>query len=159
MSTETLQITKENALKAYKEGCPDVKTVLSNLFGKEHFVPLKITDRIKTLDDVFAACKTERDVFYRKCESASLTKDEIAYRLLKMIAAILNEGWIPDWDNSNERKWRPWFYLNTPGFRLDGVAYGGSGAGAGARLHFKTEELCKHSVDCFLEVYKDYFTF
>lgn len=156
---ETLQITKENALKAYTEGCSDVKQVLSNLFGKKIFEKEKITDRVKTLADVFEAKGIVDVDFFAGCKSIGLRKDEISYRLLTIISEVLNEGWVPDWSNSNERKWRPWFYLDAPGFRLHFVGSDVSYTLAGARQHFKTEELCKHSVDCFLDVYKDYFTY
>jgi hypothetical protein len=34
-----------------------------------------------------------------------------------------NKAWKPDWNNYSEGKYYPWFYLDKPGFRLDGVGY------------------------------------
>jgi hypothetical protein len=155
---QTLQIDEKKARGLYKTASPEFKSMLEDTFGLPFFSE-KITDRIKTLADVFEA-KGIADVdFYAACKSIGLRKDEIAYRLLTMIAEVLNEGWVPDWNNSNERKWRPWFYMNNPGFRLCSVVNWYSYTHAGARQHFKTEDLCRHSVDCFLDVYKDYFTY
>lgn len=46
---ETLQISKENALKAYSEASEKTKKVLSNLFGEKVFI--KNFRDIKTLQD------------------------------------------------------------------------------------------------------------
>lgn len=155
---ETLQITKENALKAYKNGCPDVKGVLNNLFGKETFEPSKITDRIKTLADLFEAEGLSGSDFYEECANLDLPKDEIAYRLLKLIVEVLNEGWVPNWNDSSERKWRPYFYLDTPGFRFDGAGFVHGYSCVSSRLCFKSEELALYAAKTFLDVYKDFFT-
>lgn len=155
---DTLQITKANAIKAYQEGCSDVKSVLANLFGRETFEPRKITDRIKTLADVFEATGLSSSDFYEGCEANELSKDEIAYRLLKLIVKVLNEGWVPNWNDSSERKWRPYFYLDSPGFRLFVAYYGYTYSAVGSRLCFKSEELALYAANTFLDVYKDFFT-
>lgn len=46
--------------------------------------------------------------------SAGFRPDEIARRKLETITAALNEGWKPDWNDTNECKYYPWFYI-TPG--------------------------------------------
>lgn len=38
--------------------------------------------------------------------------DEIARRKLETITAALNEGWKPDWNNTDQYKYYPWFYIN-----------------------------------------------
>ena len=37
--------------------------------------------------------------------------DEIARRKLETITEALNEGWRPDWNNTNEYKYFPWFRI------------------------------------------------
>lgn len=155
---DTLQITKANAIKAYQAGCPDVKGVLANLFGRETFEPRKITDRMNTLADVFEAEGLSASDFYEECANLDLPKDEIAYRLLKLIVKVLNEGWVPNWNDSSERKWRPYFFLDFPGFRLRAACYVNSLSSVGSRLCFKSEELALYAAKTFLDVYKDFFT-
>ena len=41
--------------------------------------------------------------------SAGFRPDEIARRKLETITAALNEGWKPDWNNTDEYKYYPWF--------------------------------------------------
>ena len=43
--------------------------------------------------------------------SAGFRPDEIARRKLETITAALNEGWKPDWNNTDEYKYYPWFYI------------------------------------------------
>lgn len=118
--------------------------------------PLKNVFEIKNFQSVCEADGTTEDDFYAGC--VDLTFDEIAYRKLKMIVRVLNEGWVPDWDNANERKWRPWFWMNKPGFRLSVVNHDVfSISTVGSRLCLKSEELAQHAVKYFLDVYKDFF--
>src|SRR6185436_1679378 len=98
---ETLPVLKENALKAYNNGCPDVKKVLENLFGKESFVPKSIMDRVKTFDDactVLGMRQPEIIINETKGLDNDLTS-MAAYARLIIITRALNEGWVPDWKN------------------------------------------------------------
>ena len=87
-------------------------------------------------------------------------KDEIAYRKLKTIAEALNEGWRPDWANSNEYKYWPWFvYLGaSAGFSFANT-YGtasNSAAHIGSRLCYKTRELAAYAGRQFEGLYNDF---
>lgn len=73
--------------------------------------PKDITKRVKTYADACAVLGIEpvnEDVLTK----LGFTKDEIAYRKLKTIAEALNEGWRPNWADSNEYKYWPWFVYN-----------------------------------------------
>jgi len=75
---------------------------------------------------------------------------------LVIITEALNDGWEPDWDNSNEAKYFPWFWMNKPGFRLDDLVFGWSASdtGAGSRLCFKSRGLAEHAAKYFLKEYE-----
>jgi len=65
-------------------------------------------DRIKTFEDACAELELyPEEVLAGFMKTAST--DEIAYRKLRIIAEALNEGWKPDWSNSDEYKYYPWF--------------------------------------------------
>jgi hypothetical protein len=147
---QTLQISKETAIAVYKTASEDGKKLLETLFGKENLMPEKITDRVKTYEDACAVLHVNSNAGYFG------TPDEFAYFQMKRIVRALNEGWTPDWNNENERKWSPWFYLNSPGFRFNGSDYGftHSCTPGGSRLCFKTEELSTYAAKQFLEIYK-----
>ncbi len=116
----------------------------------------KIIDKIKTFED---ACKeagiTEDQVF-----STTDTPDEKAFKKLKLIIKVINEGWVPDWNNLSQRKWFPWFRLSSGfGFSHSFFFYVISDSGVGSRLCFETEEKCDYVASQFLEIYEEFITF
>ncbi|MFT3704672.1 MAG: hypothetical protein QM802_20070 [Agriterribacter sp.] len=150
---KTLSISDQDARKIYPSAIPELKTILEASFSKGFFSQ-KITDRIKTFED--ACAEIGEDPVNPKFIIGE--PDEIAYRKLKVIIKVLNEGWVPDWNNSSQYKWRPWFYLNAPGFRFSGTSYVFTHSTVGSRLCFKSEELCEYAANQFIDIYKDYFT-
>lgn len=86
-----------------------------------------------------------------------MQKPQIAYAKLVVIAQALNEGWEPNWDDTNEWKYWPWFYMNKPGFRFGGSDYAipGSGTTGGSRLCFHTRELSDYAGKQFLSLWRE----
>lgn len=117
--------------------------------------PSDVTDRIKTFED---AC-LELDVDPGANTFSIGTLDEVAYKKLKVVAQALNEGWKPNWKDSNERKWCPYFSLSS-GFGFSDSVYGYicTVTGVGSRLCFKNEALARYAGTQFLELYKDFLT-
>lgn len=115
-----------------------------------------VMERIKTVADLLAEHGYTEDSFDLACRD--LDPDEKAYRIIKMLAKTLNEGWIPNWDNSNEYKYFPGFYMDggSSGFRFYVVGFWGSGSGVGSRLCFKSSELARHAGTNFISVYKQF---
>ncbi len=70
-----------------------------------------------------------------------------------VITRVLNQGWIPNWNDSDEPKWYIWFKWVGSGFSLLGVGCGSSHTGVGSRHHFKTDVLAKFAANRFPEVY------
>jgi hypothetical protein len=112
--------------------------------------------KIKTFED---ACKALNINFTPPGE---LTKDEVAYLKLKIIAKALNDGWIPNWNNWDERTYYPWFRMGNNGaspgvgFSYYGCDYGAANSTVGSRLCFKSSELAKYASTQFESIYKDY---
>ena len=101
--------------------------------------------------------------------STGFRPDEIARRKLETITAALNEGWKPDWNNTDQYKYYPWFYIN-PGKGKDpdgkpcGASAGlsaantGSAASAaatnfGSRLCFRDRRLAYYAGNTFTDLY------
>lgn len=63
--------------------------------------------------------------------------------------------WVPDWDNTSEGKYYPWFWMDKPGFRLDGCFYGITTTAVGARLVYRTRALAEYAAKQFAPLYKD----
>lgn len=121
--------------------------------------PKDITKRVKTYADACAVLGIEpvnEDVLTK----LGFTKDEIAYRKLKTIAEALNEGWRPNWADSNEYKYWPWFVYNPAcaGFSCANAYYSASYTNTyfGSRLCYKTRELAAYAGRTFEGIYNDY---
>lgn len=117
--------------------------------------PKCIMERIKTIDDVLKYHNIEKDDF--EADYKGLPEDVKAYRLLVLIAAALNEGWTPDWDNSSEYKYNPYFKMGSSGFRSYGYGLWTTHSAVGSRLCFKTRELTVYAAEQFKDIYSNYF--
>lgn len=86
------------------------------------------------------------------------TKDEAAYKVIKAVIEVLNEGWKPNWSDYNDRKYMPWFEEKKPGFGLsyDVCADWTSHTTVGSRLCYKSRELCEHGVKLLGTYYTDF---
>lgn len=153
-----LQISEQHARVLYATATPEFKTVLEDTFGAE-VLNGKVTDRIKTYED---ACRElgfdpNDELSDDEMYQFGFTKDEIALRRIKVITKALNEGWQPDWNNANQKKWYPWFRMSSGGFVFDDAGYDNSSARAGyaSRLCFKTEELARYAGEQFAKLYSD----
>ena len=121
-------------------------------------IPQDIKERIKTFEDVMKHLGIDPEEFDDRIED--MTPDEAAYVKLKHIAQALNEGWKPNWNDSNERKYHPWFDMRSAsgGFSFDGYGYWLTPSGVGSRLCFKSSELARYAGTQFESIYKDFLT-
>lgn len=151
---QTLQLTPELAKELYPSASKEWKAVLTVSFGEKFFKTKKTFSEIQTLEDVFEA--TGEDSLNIKYTTGE--PNEIAYRLLKLLGKALNpEGWKPNWNDSKQKKWRPWFWMDdNPGFRFCGSVSVNTNAdaGAGSGLVFASQEISDHAGKCFLDIYK-----
>jgi hypothetical protein len=154
----TLTVPKDKVLAAYSKAKSPRKVMLENLFGLKTFQP-EIKERIKNFDDVLRENGIVKLDFEKSCQG--LTPDEVAYKMIKEIVKAFNEGWVPDWTNSNEYKYYPWFKMGSPsggGFSFDGYDCWSTYSCVGSRLCFKSADLAKHAGQLFESIYKDFLT-
>jgi hypothetical protein len=146
METLKIQIPKGYEVESFDKNSGEIKF-------KER--PKSVLERIKSVDDLLAENGLTKAQFDKRCES--LSDDEKAFRILKMLAVTLNEGWTPDWSDSNQYKYYPWFEMGgSSGFRFNDCGGWGSHSPVGSRLCFKTRELAEHAGNNFTEVYKQF---
>lgn len=150
----TIKLNDATARSIYPTADANLKKILDESFGAAFFSQ-KITDRIKTFEDACAELGlTTSDVVHKND-----TCDEVAYKQLKTIAKALNENWKPDWNNTSEYKYYPWFeYKKGIGFVFDVCGYDIQRSGVGSRLCFKNRELAEYAAKQFQSIYNDFLT-
>lgn len=160
---ETLEITKEAAVKAHDEASTKGKTLLENLFGKRVFQK-DITERVKSVEDAIRELGNDdvEVIQLNRMKSIGLQNHIIGNQELIVIAKALNEGWTPDWSNGVWDKWYPWFKMDDSSsagrFSFYGSVFQGSVSAVGSRLCFKSKDLATYAGTQFLDIYKDFFT-
>jgi hypothetical protein len=76
------------------------------------------------------------------------------YKMIVVVEAI-NEGWKANWEDNNEPKYYPYFYMSSGVFVFCVAPYRCSNAlaGFGSRLCFKTRELARYAGEQFLDIW------
>lgn len=115
----TLQIKQDSLLVAFRNAGKEGKQVLSDLFGKQVALYDNITDRVKSFEDACQVLGISTNVPEVKGLPRKHQKAIIANYKLIVIAEALNEGWKPNWQDSDEYKYYPWFDMSNPA----GVGY------------------------------------
>ena len=118
-----------------------------------------ITERIKTFEDACAYLDLN-PIDVLPPETIYNAKFLIASAKLAIITKALNEGWEPNWDNSSEWKYYPWFDIRSSGGGFSFYVYGGGTTRSfvGSRLCFKSRGLATYAGTQFLYIYKDFMT-
>jgi hypothetical protein len=102
-------------------------------------------DQVKCLPKVTGVPKHQQDAI-------------IAHAKLMIIAEALNDGWKPDWKNTSENKYYPWFDLSSgSGLSYYDCGFDCSNSFVGSRLCFKSKELAEYAGKQFIKLYEAYF--
>ena len=128
---------------------------------------MKTHTDIKTFED---ACE------YLKLDSKSIIPDSSCFPekhrksldanakliiLAEAVNTIDNDGkeWFPDWSNSGEYKYIPWFEKSSSASRFSYYDCGSwsAGTGVGSRLCFRTSEIAEYFGKQFVDLYNDSF--
>ena len=154
----TLQIKQDSLLVAFRNAGKEGKQVLSDLFGKQVALYDNITDRVKSFEDACQVLGISTNVPEVKGLPRKYQKAIIANYKLIVIAEALNEGWKPNWQDSDEYKYYPWFDMSNPA----GVGYSSTYhtasstlANIGSRLCLKNRELAIYFGQTFTDLFND----
>jgi hypothetical protein len=149
-----LKINKEKAKRLYPKSEDWFKVELEEVFGNDFYRKKDFRD-IKTFED---ACK-ELELDPSEVFSSSDTPDEIAYMKLKAVIRAINQEWIPNWNNNNEKKWWPYFNLSS-GFGFSDAGYHcvNTCTPVGSRLCFESQEKATYAGQQFQDLYKEFLT-
>lgn len=157
-SGDYVEIEKNLLDRAYEAA--SISTDKSHkLFIEKHFNIFNIKDRVKTWKDVLKESRfNEEDILpYSKPK----TKEQVsqnAFAKIQLISKVLNEGWMPDFKNSNESKYYPYFERKAHGWVLSSgsFSYGNGFSDLGFGCLYKNSDLAIYAGTQFLEIYKEY---
>lgn len=122
----------------------------------------EITDRVKSYAD---ACKVLgiEPMNEQNMKAQGFRPDEVARRKLETITEALNEGWKPDWNNKDQYKYYPYFYIRenakakaSAGLSCAYTYYTASYTDAiiGSRLCFHDSDTARYAGNTFTELYE-----
>lgn len=155
---KNLNITAEAVKQAFKNAGTDGKQVLTDLFGKQVALYDNITERVKSFEDACQIMGISTNVPDVKGLPRKHQKAIIANYKLGIIAEALNEGWKPNWQDSSEYKYYPWFDMTD----LAGVDCSHTSTAAttahshiGSRFCFSTRELAIFFGQQFTELHNE----
>lgn len=154
----TLQIKQDSLLAAFRNAGKEGKQVLSDLFGKQVALYDNITDRVKSFEDACQVLGISTNVPEVKGLPRKHQKAIIANYKLIVIAEALNEGWKPNWQDSDEYKYYPWFDMSNPagvGCSNANITASYTGANIGSRLCLKNRELAIYFGQTFTDLFND----
>lgn len=150
-----LKLELQKAIEAYQKGDSKTKNLLIDLYGKEYF----LTDIKDRIIDYESACKELNFEPLSIYDFEMLPEEDrnryYARHQLTIGIRASNQGWSPNWDDSNEYKYYNYFYKNKGGFGCR-VSYCYSDSGLGSDLHFKNSDLAEHANKVFKQQYIDF---
>jgi len=123
-------------------------------------------EQIKTFED---ACRVEgldpkQTIPDFSCfpsqDQAALSAHAQLVIIARAVNRVANKGkeWQPDWNDVNQWKYYPWFYLGgSAGFRFDDYGTWSSLSYVGSRLCFISREAATYAGQQFEGLYKQYF--
>lgn len=155
---DTLKEAQEKVIELTEE---DEDTTVFDFYTDEQEYE-EITDRVKSYTDACNVLGIE-PMNEQDMKEQGYRPDEIARRKLETITEALNEGWKPDWNNTNEYKYYPYFYIeeNAKAQGAAGLAFASASNAAsvtsaciGSRLCFHDRETARYAGRTFTELYE-----
>ena len=124
-------------------------------------IPKDIKEQIKTFQDAINKVgEDDEDIkALRVIENLSIPKHIISQLQSIIIAKALNEVWVPDWNDSSQYKYFPYFDMESSsagGFVCNDYGSRGTYAAVGSRLCFKSRELAEYAGKQFIEIHNKY---
>ena len=151
-----LEIDEKKAKLLYPDAPKLLRQELEDKFGVDFFKE-KEFEKIKIFNDACIVCETTEEEFNSKFMNIGLDLDTINYEKSKIIVKAINNGWIPDWNNSNQPKWFPVFKLSSGfGFSSSHFGYDCTHTDCGSRLCFESEEKSNHAAKQFIDIYQKF---
>lgn len=145
-----------------------VESEMKKMFGEEVFKS-NVMDRVKTFEDACRELNIDPVKWLEENETNKMDAHVLAYLKLCIIAKALRGSWKPNWANTDEWKYYPWFKIvpavvGNASFGSElgvSVLYSSSvaslsNASFGGALASETEEIAIYFGKQFAEIWKEY---
>lgn len=144
---ETVSIKKQIVQKAFSEGCDDVKKVLKNLFGED---VVYSSDWMSLWNEFCKKYKLKLTLPYPFPQTEDEEYIDAQFMMMHIIRAKRKKK--PDYNNSNEYKYKPIFDMGSSGFGFSNsaVVFWIASATCGSRLSIPDDR------DLTCEIAKEY---
>ena len=129
-------------------------STLNTLIKQQHYENL--IKRVNSVEGAISVCNELKIDISDLLLEEPKTKQFIAFKELQIIAKALNEGWKPNWNDTNEYKYFNWFNMINGSFSYYYTGCNDSYADVPSTLFFKTHELAEYAGRTFINLYKDY---
>lgn len=170
MENKILKLDGKTAIELYPTASKEFRALLDVNFGVDFFIPKKITDRIKTFEDVLAEALKWADKVgpkgYSRTKIQTAVYDIVLNHLregritaddrIRLISFVLNEGWEPDFNNHTQCKYYPFFKKTDSGWVVGSCFVGLCNGYLGSGFYYKSSELALYAGKQFLKEYIDY---
>jgi len=153
-----IEITEEEAIQYYNSSNDNgFKALLEKQFGIGFWKPKNIMDQVKDFNDILriAGKKLEEILPYNKPTNKK-QEAQNNFAKIQLIEEILNEGWLPNWNNHNEYKYYPYFEHKVRG-GWEHCGRGGRHCVSYAEVaYFKSSFLATFAGKTFIKEYSNY---
>ena len=150
---------KAKALAAYEKASASERALLESIFGAEYFVVKSIFERVTTWEDAAAIYGVDPTKLPFPTPYNDLERAVNSFWQASIITDVINEGWVPNYEDKNERKYEIVFeYKPGFGFSLSCTLDLYSHTCVGARLVFQTPEKAKYVAERFIHIYQPLLT-
>lgn len=109
---------------------------------------------IKTYEDAVKARKVDDDDIIYPTDRPHI----VAYKKICHIIKVINNGWVPNWSDSDQRKYFPWFEVSPSGSGFSDSYFGCSytSTRVGSRLLTDTSEKASYLASQLQYLYSQY---
>jgi hypothetical protein len=150
-----IKVSEELILKGYKAANDDQKKLITKYFKIEENI--NILQKVKNFSDILKISgKTLKTLLpYQNPKNPTEIKTN-AFIKIKLIEEVLNQGWIPNWENNYEYKYYPYFILKNKNWTPDSVYF--FEVCSGAVGFYQNKEISDFVGKTFLKEYIEFLT-
>jgi hypothetical protein len=151
-----MELKKEDAKLIY-EGAPDkIKKKLESEFGPETFKKIDFKD-LNSFEDLCKANGTTTTEFEAMLKDLPISQTLKTVAKLELLSDGINQGWMPDTLDTNQKKWFPVFNISSSGldFSLSFYYYDHARAYVGFPFCFESEEKSNHAGKKFIKLWEE----